>query len=108
MKSYQEIELYLYFLKLEGNYCMVRQLWKLANIRARNAKSKYPIVSATKILATMYTKIQKIRLINELTRVCAAMLIVDMDEQDRQIIFGHIQDVVNRMQILLNDLQPRM
>ena len=35
MKTYQEIELYLYFLKLEGNYCMARQLWKLAKHKSK-------------------------------------------------------------------------
>ena len=80
----------------------------MPNIRARNAKSKYPIGSLIVTLTTMYTEIQKIQLINKLTQACAALLIINMDEQDRQIIFEHIQEVVNRIQILLNDFQPRL
>ena len=56
----------------------------------------------------MYTEAQKIQLINQLTQSCAALLIIDMDEQDRQIIFEHIQEVINRIRTLLNDFQPRM
>ena len=80
----------------------------LPNIRARNAESTSSIRSFKQTSAIMFTEVQKIQLINQLTQSCAALLIIDMDEQDRQIIFEHIQEVVNRLQILLNDFQPRM
>jgi hypothetical protein len=41
MKSYQEIEKQIFLLKLEGNYCMVRQLFKIAKHKCYKCKQRF-------------------------------------------------------------------
>ena len=53
----------------------------------------------------MYTEIQKVQLISQLTQACAALLVIEMDEEDRQIIFQHIKVVIDRIQTLVRDSQ---
>jgi hypothetical protein len=51
----------------------------------------------------MYTETERINLIRELTKLCEALLTVQMDEQDRQNIFECIHICVHNLRTLLED-----
>ena len=51
----------------------------------------------------MYTEIERINLIRQLSQLCEALLTVQMDEQDRQNIFEHIQICVRNLKSFLEE-----
>ena len=51
----------------------------------------------------MYTETERINLIRELTKLCEALLTVQMDEQDRQNIFEHIHICVHNLKTFLEE-----
>ena len=51
----------------------------------------------------MYTEIERIDLIRQLSQLCEALLTVQMDEQDRQNIFEHIQICVHNLKSFLEE-----
>jgi hypothetical protein len=51
----------------------------------------------------MYTEIERIDLIRQLSQLCEALLTVQMDEQDRQNIFEHIQICVRNLKLFLDE-----
>jgi len=51
----------------------------------------------------MYTETEKIDLIRQLSQLCEALLTVQMDEQDRQNIFEHIQICVHNLKLFLEE-----
>ena len=57
------------------------------------------------ITTNMFTAQQRRNIVAQLIRACTALLIVEMDEDDRQVIFEHIRVVVNRITIFLVNSQ---
>ena len=51
----------------------------------------------------MYTETERINLIRELTKLCEALLTIQMDEQDRQNIFEHIHICVHNLRTFLEE-----
>ena len=51
----------------------------------------------------MYTETERINLIRQLSQLCEALLTVQMDEQDRQNIFEHIQICVHNLKLFLEE-----
>ena len=51
----------------------------------------------------MYTETERINLIRELTKLCEALLTVQMDEQDRQNIFERIHICVHNLRTFLEE-----
>ncbi len=53
------------------------------------------------IVTNMFTAQERRDIVAQLIRACTALLIVEMNEDDRQVIFEHIRIVVNRITIFL-------
>jgi hypothetical protein len=53
------------------------------------------------IIANMFTAQERKDIVAQLIRACTALLIVEMNEEDRQNIFEHIRIVGNRITIFL-------
>lgn len=53
----------------------------------------------------MYTDQERRQMIAQLMQACAALLIANMDEQDRQRIFESIQQVIHRITAYLINTQ---
>ncbi len=53
------------------------------------------------IITNMFTAQERRDIVAQLIRACTALLIVEMNEEDRQNIFEHIRIVVNRITIFL-------
>jgi hypothetical protein len=57
------------------------------------------------IVTNMFTAQERRDIVAQLIRACTALLIVEMNEDDRQVIFEHIRVVVNRITIFLLNSQ---
>ncbi len=57
------------------------------------------------IITDMFTAQERRNIVAQLIRACTALLIVEMNEDDRQVIFEHIRVVVNRITIFLVNSQ---
>jgi hypothetical protein len=53
------------------------------------------------IITYMFTAQERRDIVTQLIRACTTLLIVEMNEDDRQVIFEHIRVVVNRITIFL-------
>ncbi len=53
------------------------------------------------IITNMFKEQERRELVAQLIRACTALLIVEMNEEDRQNIFEHIQIVVHRITVFL-------
>jgi hypothetical protein len=53
------------------------------------------------ITTNMFADQERREIVAQLIRACTALLIVEMNEEDRQNIFDHIQIVVHRITVFL-------